>query len=157
MISMTREPLLRNVMRCGLWIILWSWYFQICVECCGVFCFFYRYNDVIIYPQCLVCSLYLSTGGSKVRVSNRDSIQLITNLKNVFISANHVHIQIRTCRLYHDRFLQYKSTCSRQCVWWYMLGGGGDGGGETARREGCQATDRCPTWRFNICRHETTG
>lgn len=84
MISMTREPLLRNVMRCGLWIILWSWYFQICVECCGVFCFFYRYNDVIIYPQCLVCSLYLSTGGSKVRVSNRDSIQLITNLKKCF-------------------------------------------------------------------------
>lgn len=115
MISMTREPLLRNVMRCGLWIILWSWYFQICVECCGVFCFFYRYNDVIIYPQCLVCSLYLSTGGSKVRVSNRDSIQLITNLKNVIISANHVHIQIWACRLYHDRFLQYKSRCS-----WYM-------------------------------------
>lgn len=129
MISMTRELLLRNVMRCGLWIILWSWYFQICVECCGVFCFFYRYNDVIIYPQCLVCSLYLSTGGSKVRVSNRDSIHLITNLKNVFISANHVHIQIRTCRLYHDRFLQYKSTCSRyMCMmihvgrwrgWWW--------------------------------------
>lgn len=129
MISMTREPLLRNVMRCGLWIILWSWYFQICVECCGVFCFFYRYNDVIIYPQCLVCSLYLSTGGSKVRVSNRDSIQLITNLKNVFISANHVHIQIWACRLYHDRFLQYKSTCSRyMCMmihvgrwrgWWW--------------------------------------